>query len=458
MSTAVENKFKRGVENSRRGSRRGLVIKPGAVLRARTEAGLSLAEVAGTEVSRVAIHRIERGHSRPTMRTLELIAERTGKPVTWFLESPLFDLPPESGLLELEQRVLDEQFESAVEAGTRLLERPLDRATTAQVRLFMGEALVWLGRSGQALDLLMTARMEFDRSGDRMREVSAMDWEAMALCMLQRPEALDLAQRALAACRGLGVTPIPIEVRILSHLGSIHVLRHEWDEAVGSYEQAIQRAGSMRDLRRLGLMYANLAIAYGYSGQPERGIGYAHRSLALHQLHRDRLSLARTQNNMAMLYLQLGRLDDADAAARQAVDGFLALGVDSQRSQTLLTQAEINLAQGRLRDCSERLAEAEALCLELDEQLPLATVHELRAQLLAARGDDAGSDAEFLAATAVLERAGSAERLAACAATFARVLHGRGELAAAYTWMERALVSGRPHLIERERSLRYLTG
>ena len=56
-------------------------------------AGLSLADVAGDTVSRTFILLVEKGRSRPSMRVLEHIASRTGRPVEYFLE------PEEGGAL-----------------------------------------------------------------------------------------------------------------------------------------------------------------------------------------------------------------------------------------------------------------------------------------------------------------------------------------------------------------------
>ena len=55
------------------------------VRQARREAGLTMAQVGGEERSRTAIYLIEVGRTRPTPETLQLIAERTGKPVEYFL-------------------------------------------------------------------------------------------------------------------------------------------------------------------------------------------------------------------------------------------------------------------------------------------------------------------------------------------------------------------------------------
>ena len=43
--------------------------------------------MAGQDVSRTMIHFIEHGRARPSQRVLELIAERTGKPVSYFTVS-----------------------------------------------------------------------------------------------------------------------------------------------------------------------------------------------------------------------------------------------------------------------------------------------------------------------------------------------------------------------------------
>lgn len=59
-------------------------MDPSRVRQARLAAGLSLAQVAGDDVSRTFIHLIEQGRSRPSKAVLALIARRTGKPLAYF--------------------------------------------------------------------------------------------------------------------------------------------------------------------------------------------------------------------------------------------------------------------------------------------------------------------------------------------------------------------------------------
>ena len=73
------------MQRGARGS--GVPVDPARVREARLEAGLSLAQVAGDEVSRTFIHFVEQGRSRPSQGVLALIARRTGKPVSYFVSA-----------------------------------------------------------------------------------------------------------------------------------------------------------------------------------------------------------------------------------------------------------------------------------------------------------------------------------------------------------------------------------
>src|SRR3981081_3016831 len=92
----------------------GLKVRPGAVRQARSEAGLSLAKVARGDLSRTAIFLIETGKSNPTLPTLELIAERTGKPVDYFLDDELPVTGPAIDFVEIEQHPSSETVERGI--------------------------------------------------------------------------------------------------------------------------------------------------------------------------------------------------------------------------------------------------------------------------------------------------------------------------------------------------------
>lgn len=73
----------------------------GARLRqARLEAGLSQRQLCGDEITRNMLSQIENGSARPSMTTLQYLAARLGKPVSYFLE--------EQAVLSANQQVMAE--------------------------------------------------------------------------------------------------------------------------------------------------------------------------------------------------------------------------------------------------------------------------------------------------------------------------------------------------------------
>src|SRR2546428_9833747 len=106
----------RATSGGRRGRRRGVEIRPGSVKQARQEAGLSLGQVARDDISRTAIYFVETGKAKPSRETLELIAERTGRPVEFFLEDSE-DRRNIVRITEVERRLVTGDNAGAVEAG-----------------------------------------------------------------------------------------------------------------------------------------------------------------------------------------------------------------------------------------------------------------------------------------------------------------------------------------------------
>ncbi len=122
---------------SRRGS--GIEVNPARVREAREAAGLSLAQLARGDVSRTFIHFVEQGRSRPSQEVLELIAERTGKPVSWFVTGvrtspePVQDLATQLTALAGRLR--------RVMAGTNLTGTEREAVKLLEVTLRQGAAL-----------------------------------------------------------------------------------------------------------------------------------------------------------------------------------------------------------------------------------------------------------------------------------------------------------------------------
>ena len=114
---------------------------------ARHEAGLSLAQVGKGHVTAPAIYLIETGRTRPSLPTLEHSAQRTGRPVEFFLADPGGGTDEtQARLVELEAMVAEGRYREAVELGASMLELGTSAYRLGRIRYFLAIAHLQLGQ------------------------------------------------------------------------------------------------------------------------------------------------------------------------------------------------------------------------------------------------------------------------------------------------------------------------
>lgn len=429
----------------RRGRRRGVEIKPGTVKQARLEAGLSLGQVARGDISRTAIYFVETGKAKPSMETLQLIAERTGRPLDYFLVSPVgAERPSLVALAEIERLLATGDNVGVAAMGESALGKALDPETAARIKVHMSMAYLRLGQPIVGRRLASAARAYFDQAGDLLMIAECLGNEASAAYILEDPEAGRLATAALATCRSITPVPAPTEARLLMVLGSVHLANQDWEAAIETYQQAISAADVVQDLHRLSLLYSGLSAAHQELGQFEQAGRLAQRALNIHQTLNDRLSLARSENNLGLLLMHAGDLVAAGAHIERAIQLFEEAGVEPQKANFFLSLSELALAQHDLAE-AERLGRvALELAASLGETATVAEAHFWLAKTAEARGDDQAVDAEFAAAFEALGHEPGRGRAARYHAAFAEILESRGDLAGANRELKLALAAGPP--------------
>ncbi len=423
----------------------GVTIKPGSVKQARHEAGMSLAQVGKGRVTAPAIYLIETGRTRPSLPTLEHIASRTGKPVEFFLADPAGHADETlAALADLEAMVSDGRFTEAVALGQSLLDLGTSAHRLGRIRYFVAMAYTQMGQNERAEALLAQARAHFEAVSDGVMLAECLGAEASLAYLNQRPEALALAEKALAVCRALEPVPLPIEARLLGILATAHVANLDWDKAVETYGAAIDAAGSFADLGLLATMYRGLSSAYKELGQMDTAARYATRSVALLEVLRDRIALARSENSLGLILMARGDLP----AARRHLDRSIELGEETDlqlgRSRMLLSLCELCLQEDNIDRAGEFAREALALATRLHEGQNVAEAHMWLARIADKLGDADGADREFAEAIQGLEQLGRRESLFHFHGVYAEILERRGDVAQAYVHMKKALEASRP--------------
>ena len=86
------------------------------LLRARQEAGLSQRQLCGDEITRNMLSQIEHGTARPSMATLQYLAARLGKPVSYFLEEDAVVSPNQLCMTRAREAYDSGRFAAALDA------------------------------------------------------------------------------------------------------------------------------------------------------------------------------------------------------------------------------------------------------------------------------------------------------------------------------------------------------
>jgi tetratricopeptide (TPR) repeat protein len=398
--------------------------------------------VAGVELTRSAIHRIENGQSRPSLRSLSLIAQRTGKPLSFFLSS---EPAPVTAELELERLAAEARFEELVARGRELLARAtLSDHVRAGVNYWLGLAQVRMTQPEAALEHLEVALAALAKLGDPWLVAHALHMKASALYLLDDPESQFVAEEALRRCRELEPAEPMLEARVLNHLAAIAINREDWQSAVRLYDRALAAAEPLRDLRQLSLMYEGLAMAYHHLGHATRAADLFSRALGLYSLQSDLSSMARAEVNLSQLLLEQGLLGSAEQHLETSLRYCDDHGVDRKnRTYATAGMARLRLRQGRDAEADSLAGTAIELGEARDERLSVATALQVRGQLKLRAGLVAEGEECFERAIELFGTLNLLERLRLCRIEFATELDALDLPAAAKEQWKLAALVGR---------------
>jgi tetratricopeptide (TPR) repeat protein len=416
-----------GSPRSGRRRSKGIAVRPDAVREARLERGLSLSEVAGCEVTRAAIHLVETGKMRPSMRTLELIAHRTGRPVSYFLARRDGCEAHQAACDDLSRLVDRGSYREAIALGRRLLEEGVDATIEAEVRLGIGRAHVRMMDGSAAIPHLGKARLLFERMGDRWMVAHALEQQATAMFLAGDPRAPACALDALGRCEQLEPPSPTLHSSVLSLLGSIHMRAHDWHNAARFYELGLAVSEDLVSLRTTARLHDGLTAAYQQLGDLAGALRSAERAFALYGVDADVTGLIRAENNLGYALLRQGEVD----AARKHLVRALELCEEHDvhplgRAHILNSVGELHLALGEPDVARAHLMRSLDVSEALGERGAEASARHLLGCACVQLGEEDAADGWFTSAIELLARLDLAEPLRVCATEYAELLYRRG--------------------------------
>jgi tetratricopeptide (TPR) repeat protein len=418
-----------------RGRLSGVDINPEAVRQARVAAGLSLAQVGGVELTRQAVHLIETGKVRPSMRSLRVLANRLHLPVTSLLAPTTSRVPfDQDSVAELAGLCRDRHYEQVLAKGSEILEWSRAPDLIASAHHFIGEALCRTDRPLEALEHLRPARELFEAlDDDQDRIAETMELEALALQICEDPRALEVADDALRRYRSGDRRRPEVESRLLQRVATILSTRLEFARARAHYDQALHVAGGVRDLGRLARIYHGLATCHHGVGDVRVAAELLAKAHTLYEAE-ERLTgvsagsdLARVENDLGHQLLRQGDLSRAEELLVSSLRRYRQAGLERRLSRSLLSLGELRQRQGRLDEAMAAIEQARELAERLDETYALAVSYRQLGELLAATGRRVEAAASFERSMAILEAAGLEQPYAESRQLRDRVLRGASE-------------------------------
>lgn len=188
---------------------------------------------------------------------------------------------------------------------------------------------------------------------------------------------LDCAELALAIAEAHG--DAGAAAHALNAMGALHQGRGDLDEAVFLYRRAERLARDAGDGKLIGMLRMNLATIANIRGEFVTALEEYGQCLVEFRATRSDDLLGYALNNMGMLYSDLGRWSEAEAAFSEALRC-------CERADSVGTKAMVLTNYAEVLAASDKLSEAERLCDEAWRLMPGVADDRAQAELQKVHG------------------------------------------------------------------------
>jgi transcriptional regulator with XRE-family HTH domain len=400
---------------------------------ARTRAGLTQRELAEPRYTKAYISALENGLIKPSMAALRFLARRLGTVPGEFLA----DEDTHWRRIEAELRLASGDWQAAADRFQAILDDDPAGLERGMCLLGLAEASYRLSRPGDTIAAATEAQSLLSEGRRAVEARRATYWLAAGHHAADDPvRARALFEELLSSQAGVDTDP-DLRVRTIIALAAVVTHAGEPTAAIGLLEEAKALGVDLDDRRRATLLHS-LAYAHRLAGDLEIAIRTGTESLALFRAIEARGETASIENELAMTYLGIGNLTEAERHAAVARATFEAMGDTFWLSHVGDTEAQIALG----RDDPDRAAELAARAADDARRIGNAR-GELSALITGARAarrrDDTATATALLETAADLAEHGPPTRLREVLTEWSELAAEAGDHARAYELSRRAL-------------------
>lgn len=329
------------------------------IRKARVEAGLSQAKVGQPHFTRAYISALELGKIRPAMNSLEFLAEKLGKPLSYFVE----DEEKERAQRErdvtvartnqlLAQGAAQEALKEISAAETGHLSIP-DRLAMRRV---LGRAQLEAGDAGAALSTFTETLRGYESMGDAENAARTRSQLGRTLIALMNyAEAEGHLEAALKATADGTVRDPLFRVHVLHNLGVARYHRGAYQSALEHLERAVAESDEVGDPRWSAALFAVLGMSRRQVGDYEGAIASFLKSEALFERLNNETRVAEIRFETARTLHALGNKRRAAELLTSALEMARSTGASSLVVRLEVFAADLTAQEGDLSTARQTL-------------------------------------------------------------------------------------------------------
>lgn len=420
----------------------GLSIALGERVRAARKAlGLSQAALAGEDFTKGFISQLESGQVRPSIRSLQVIASRLGKPLEYFLgDEPLaavkrvafHRLAAEAAA---ERRAWDEVRRHVGEA----LEQSPDARDRAGILYLLARAEVAARAYERGFDLVAEALALGDPAADPEVVAGLLALRGFAYLELdQLVAATEAYEKALDVVERYEIVDTRLRSRILISLGTVYRRLGRTSKAIAAYEPALAMASRSSSLEIAARGFMGIAVTHYDSGELDAAIANYRRALELFRRVADIDLELNTLQSIAAVQLENGQRSEAKASAERAMARALEVGNAHWAAVAEVILARLALGEGRSPEALRMARHAEGVLAASGDKVQHADSLGAIGAASEALRRHGEADAAYRASLEMYTSANDLADRSGMAAEYARVLRARGEIDKAFEMLELA--------------------
>lgn len=286
------------------------------IRRLRVHRGLSQTQLAGRDMSRAFISQVENGRCTPSQQTLSIIAQRLGKPVSYFYE----DEPDSFGAkflldaaaADMEKGLCAEALPKLEEA-IRMLRRGDDSESELRATLLMAHCLFQSGRTEEALDAYDLIAEGYQVQGKPSSAFIPL-WLEMAHCYLVMEQFSTAERYYLKVIRGATGKKSYVDVyaAALCYLGATLSRLGQYEQAISRYQEALLAISPEQAPVLWGKCAFGVGGCYRRAGKPKLALMWNRRALDCLRTAKHPEAV-RAEHNVALALMDLGNWEEAYA-------------------------------------------------------------------------------------------------------------------------------------------------